>query len=74
MRFKQATAVLNRLLFLSKLGLVNKLIAFEFQGQLGKQGQILQYKHLTSLKNLPSAAPSESFPYRFQGNFAVCLY
>ena len=29
------------------------------------------YKHLTSLKNLPSVTPSESFPYWFQGNFAA---
>ena len=28
-------------------------------------------KCLTSLKNLPSVAPSESFPYWFQGNFAA---
>ena len=29
------------------------------------------YKHLTSLKNLSSAAPSESFPYWFQSNFVM---
>ena len=29
------------------------------------------YKHLSSLKNLPSAAPSESQPYWFHGNFAA---
>ena len=28
------------------------------------------YKHIPSLKNLPSPAPNESSPYRFQGNFA----
>ena len=28
-------------------------------------------KHVTSLKNLPSPAPSESLPYWFQGNFAA---
>ena len=28
-------------------------------------------KHITSLKNLPSAAPSESCPFWFQGNFAA---
>ena len=27
--------------------------------------------HITSLRNLPSLAPSESSPYWFQGNFAV---
>ena len=31
------------------------------------------YKHLTALKNFPSAAPSKSFPYLCQGNFAVLL-
>ena len=29
------------------------------------------HKHLTSLKNLPSAAPGESLPCWFQGNFAA---
>ena len=29
------------------------------------------FKHLTSLKNLPSAAPNESLPCWFQGNFAA---
>ena len=29
------------------------------------------YKHPASLRNLPSAAPSESQPYWFQGNFAA---
>ena len=29
------------------------------------------YKHLTSLKNLPSPAPNESLPYWFQGNFVA---
>ena len=31
-------------------------------------------EHLTSLSNVPSPAPSESLPYWFQGNFAVCLF
>ena len=30
-----------------------------------------RYKHPTSLKNLPSAAPSASYSYWFQGNFAA---
>ena len=30
-----------------------------------------RYKHITSLKNLPSPAPNESLPYWFQGNFAA---
>ena len=30
-----------------------------------------RYKHIPSLKNLPSPAPSESLPYWFQGNFAA---
>ena len=29
------------------------------------------YKHIPSLKNLPSPAPNESLPYWFQGNFAA---
>ena len=29
-----------------------------------------RYKHIPSLKNLPSPAPIESSPYWFQGNFA----
>ena len=29
------------------------------------------YKHIPSLKNLPSPAPNESSPYWFQGNFAA---
>ena len=30
-----------------------------------------RYKHVTSLKNLPSPTPNESLPYWFQGNFAA---
>ena len=30
-----------------------------------------RYKHIPSLKNLPSPAPNESLPYWFQGNFAA---
>ena len=30
-----------------------------------------RYKHITSLKNLPSPAPNESLPYWFQGNFVA---
>ena len=30
-----------------------------------------RYKHITSLKNLPSPAPNEGLPYWFQGNFAA---
>ena len=30
-----------------------------------------RYKHITSLRSLPSPAPSESLPYWFQGNFAA---
>ena len=30
-----------------------------------------RYKHITSLRNLPSPAPNESLPYWFQGNFAA---
>ena len=30
-----------------------------------------RYKHITSLKNLPSPAPNESLPYWFQGNLAA---
>ena len=30
-----------------------------------------RYKRIPSLKNLPSLAPNESFPYWFQGNFAA---
>ena len=30
-----------------------------------------RYKHMPSLKNLPSPAPNESLPYWFQGNFAA---
>ena len=30
-----------------------------------------RYKHISSLKNLPSPAPNESLPYWFQGNFAA---
>ena len=30
-----------------------------------------RYKDITSLKNVPSPAPSESLPYWFQGNFAA---
>ena len=30
-----------------------------------------RYKHIPSLKNLPSPAPNESSPYWFQGNFAA---
>ena len=29
------------------------------------------YKHITSLKNLPSPAPNKSLPNWFQGNFAT---
>ena len=29
------------------------------------------YKHIPSLKNLPSPAPNESLPYWFHGNFAA---
>ena len=32
---------------------------------------LFRYKHLTSLKNVPSPAPSKSLPYWFQGNFAA---
>ena len=31
------------------------------------------FKHITSLKNLPSPSPSESLPYWFQGNFCGCV-
>ena len=31
----------------------------------------LCYKHIPSLKNLPSPVPNESSPYWFQGNFAA---
>ena len=31
------------------------------------------YRHIPSLKNLPSPAPNESLPYWFQGNFAASL-
>ena len=30
-----------------------------------------RYKHITSLKNLPSPAPNESLPHWFQDNFAA---
>ena len=30
-----------------------------------------RYKHIPSLKNLPSPTPNESSPYWFQGNFAA---
>ena len=30
-----------------------------------------RYKHIPSLKNLPSPAPNESLPYWFQGNFVA---
>ena len=30
-----------------------------------------RYKHIPSLKNLPSPAPNESSPYWFHGNFAA---
>ena len=30
-----------------------------------------RYKHIPSLRNLPSPAPNESLPYWFQGNFAA---
>ena len=30
-----------------------------------------RFKHIPSLKNLPSPAPNESLPYWFQGNFAA---
>ena len=30
-----------------------------------------RYKHIFSLKNLPSPAPNESLPYWFHGNFAA---
>ena len=32
---------------------------------------LFRYKHIPSLKNLPSLAPNESLPYWFQGNFAA---
>ena len=32
---------------------------------------IFRYKHVTSLKNVPSSAPRESLPYWFQVNFAA---
>ena len=32
---------------------------------------LFRYKHITSLKNLPLPAPSESLPYWFQGSFAA---
>ena len=30
-----------------------------------------RYKHIPSLKSLPSSAPNESLPYWFQGNFVA---
>ena len=30
-----------------------------------------RFKHISSLKNLPSPAPNDSLPYWFQGNFAA---
>ena len=30
-----------------------------------------RYKHITSLKNLPTPTPNKSLPYWFQGNFAA---
>ena len=47
------------------------------QNPLGRTTDLpvfFRYKDITSLKNIPSPAPSESLPYWFQATLRLCLF